>query len=213
MRLRLDLHLHTTKSIDSTVELEDAVRRCREEGLDGFAVTDHDELAKIPSEFSENSDIIIIPGMEVSADGAHILAFDIEEPIPPRLSVPKTVDTIHDQGGIAIIAHPYSVFRAWVNGREIEEAGFDCVEVANAAQFPYGWMLSKNTALARKLGLPETGGSDAHIPRTIGRAYTVLESDTRDREGILRALRRGETSAEGRGISILERLKLHERLT
>jgi len=213
MRLRLDLHLHTTKSIDSTVELEDAVRRCREEGLDGFAVTDHDELAKIPSEFSENSDIIIIPGMEVSADGAHILAFDIEEPIPPRLSVPKTVDTIHDQGGIAIIAHPYSVFRAWVNGREIEEAGFDCVEVANAAQFPYGWMLSKNTALARKLGLPETGGSDAHIPRTIGRAYTVLESETRDREGILRALRRGETSAEGRGISILERLKLHERLT
>ena len=213
MRLRLDLHLHTTKSIDSNVELEDAVRRCREEGLDGLAVTDHDVLAKIPSEFSENSGIIIIPGMEVSADGAHILAFDIEEPIPPRLSVPETVDTIHDQGGIAIIAHPYSVFRAWVNGREIEEAGFDCVEVANAAQFPYGWMLSKNTALARKLGLPETGGSDAHIPRTIGRAYTVLESETRDREGILRALRRGETSAEGRGISILERLKLHERLT
>ena len=209
----MDLHLHTTKSIDSTVELEDAVRRCREEGLDGFAVTDHDVLAKIPSEFSESSGIIIIPGMEVSADGAHILAFDIEEPIPPRLSVPETVDTIHDQGGIAIIAHPYSVFRAWVNGREIEEAGFDCVEVANAAQFPYGWMLSKNTALARKLGLPETGGSDAHIPRTIGRAYTVLESETRDHEGILRALRRGETSAEGRGISILERLKLHERLT
>jgi predicted metal-dependent phosphoesterase TrpH len=213
MRLRLDLHLHTTKSIDSTVVLRDAVHRCGEEGLDGFAVTDHDILADVPNEFSENSGIIIIPGMEVSADGAHILAFDIEEPIPPMLSVPESVDLIHDQGGIAIIAHPYSVFRAWVNSREIEEAGFDCVEVANAAQFPYGWMLSKNTALARKLGLPETGGSDAHIPRTIGRAYTVLESDTRDREGILRALRRGETSAEGRGISILERLKLHERLT
>lgn len=208
MRLRLDLHLHTTKSIDSTVELEDAARRCREEGLDGFAVTDHDELSKIPSEFSENSGIIIIPGMEVSADGAHILAFDIEEPIPPQLPIPETVDLIHDQGGIAIVAHPYSVFRAWVNGREIEEAGFDCIEVANAAQFPYGWMLSKNTVLARKLGLPETGGSDAHIPRTIGRAYTILEAKTRDVEGVLRALRKGDTEARGRGITLAERLKI-----
>ncbi|UCD44085.1 MAG: CehA/McbA family metallohydrolase [Candidatus Bathyarchaeota archaeon] len=213
MRLRLDLHIHTIKSIDSSIELGDAVRRCREEGLDGFAVTDHDELTKIPSEFSENSNIIIIPGMEASADGAHILAFDIEEQIPAQLPILETVDLIHGQGGIAVIAHPYSVFKAWVNSREIEQSKFDCVEVANAAQFPYGWMLSKNTALAQKLGLPETGGSDAHIPRTMGRAYTVLESDSRDREGVLRALRRGETSAEGRGITLLERLKLRERLT
>ena len=208
MRLRLDLHLHTTKSIDSTVELVDAVRRCREEGLDGFAVTDHDILAEVPNEFSENIGIIIIPGMEVSADGAHILAFDIEEPIPPRLSVPETVDLIHDQGGIAIIAHPYSVFRTWVSGREIEEARFDGVEVANASQFPYGWMLSKNTALAKRLGLPRTGGSDAHIPRTIGRAYTILEVETRNVEGVLRALRKGDAEARGRGITLAERLKI-----
>jgi hypothetical protein len=124
------------------------------------------------------------------------------------LPIPETVDRIHDQGGIAIIAHPYSVFRTWVSGREIEKAKFDGVEVANASQFPYGWMLSKNTALAKRLGLPGTGGSDAHIPRTIGRAYTILEVETRDVEGVLRALRKGDTEARGRGITLAERLKI-----
>ncbi len=95
-----------------------------------------------------------------------------------------------------------------MSAREIEEAGFDCVEVANAAQFPYGWMLDRNTALARKLELPMTGGSDAHIPGTVGRAYTIVETEARDVEGVLGALRKGKTEAEGRGISLSERMKL-----
>ncbi len=208
MRLRLDLHLHTTRSVDSSVRLEDAVRRVKEHGLDGFAVTDHDILAEIPGDLSENSGLIVIPGMEVSADGAHVLAFQIQEPIPMKLPIPETVDLIHAQGGIAVIAHPYSVFRTWVDSSEIEGAGFDCVEVINAHQFPFGYTLGKNRGLAERLGLPQTGGSDAHTPRTVGRAYTIFESESRDVEGVLDALRGGRTRAEGRGVSLAERLKL-----
>ena len=208
MRLRLDLHLHTTKSVDSSVRLEDAVRKAKQHGLDGFAVTDHDLLAEIPMGLPEDSGLIIVPGMEISADGAHILAFDIQEPIPMKLTIPETVDRIHAQGGIAVIAHPYSVFRTWVDSTEIEGAGFDCVEVINAHQFPFGYTLAKNRGLAERLGLPQTGGSDAHTPRTVGRAYTIFESDSRDIEGVLAALREGRTRAEGRGISLAERLKL-----
>lgn len=208
MKLRIDLHLHTTNSADSYVRFEDAIRRCREENLDGFAVTDHDILTEIPGQAHEESNLIILPGVEVTARGAHVLAFDISEPIPPGLSIPETVEKIHDQRGIAIIAHPYSVFRTWVNQREIGDAGFDCVEVLNAHQFPLRMMLKKNISLAEKLGLPHTGGSDAHIPKTVGRAYTIVEAETRDAEDVLSAIRNGHTSYEGGGISILERLKL-----
>ena len=208
MRLRIDLHVHTRDSGDSRISLEDATRRCREEGLDGFAVTNHDFLSEAPISEPEEGDLVVINGMEISARGAHILAFDIDEPVEMDLGIPETVERIHGQGGIAVIAHPYSVFRTWVNRREIDVAGFDLVEVANAYQFPYGWMLERNTRLARELGLPQTGGSDAHIPRTVGRAYTVLEVEERSVEGVLAALRRGDTEAEGRGISLAERLKL-----
>ncbi|MDH5200818.1 MAG: CehA/McbA family metallohydrolase [Candidatus Bathyarchaeota archaeon] len=208
MRLRIDLHVHTVKSGDSYITLEDAIRRCREDGLDGFAVTDHDTMTGIPDRIENESGLIVIPGTEITSSRVHIIAFDIDEEIPKDLSVSEIVDGIHDQGGIAIIAHPYSLFRTWVNPREIEEASFDCVEVANAYQFPYGWMLAKNTDLAERLGLPMTGGSDAHIPRIIGRALTILEAETRDAEGALGALREGRTEATGRGITLSERLKL-----
>lgn len=207
MRLLIDLHIHTTQSRDSYVTFDDAVRRCREEGLDGFAVTDHDKLTRLPDTL-EASDLVILEGEEVTARGAHILAFDIEEEIPIGLSIEETVELVHDQGGIAVIAHPYSIFRTWVSFREIQGAGFDAVEVANAAQFPYGMMLGKNEDLAERLGLPKTGGSDAHIPRTVGRCYTILKAESRDVEGVLSALRSGRTEAKGRGISLAERLKI-----
>ncbi|TET70792.1 hypothetical protein E3J39_05875 [Candidatus Bathyarchaeota archaeon] len=208
MRLRIDLHVHTRDSLDSHISLDDAARRCREEDLDGFAVTNHDFFSDIPSSWLKKTDLVILRGMEVSARGAHILALDINEEVEMGLGIRETVEKIHEQGGLAIIAHPYSVLRTWVNRREIEAAGFDLVEVANAYQFPYGWMLERNTRLAQELGLPQTGGSDAHIPRTVGRAYTVLEVDERSEEGVLEALRKGKTKAEGRGISLAERLKL-----
>jgi predicted metal-dependent phosphoesterase TrpH len=211
MRLRIDLHVHTRDSGDSYVTVEDAARRCREENLDGFAVTNHDFLFETPISTLGINDIVVLPGMEVSARGAHILAFDIKEQVEMGLGIPETVERIHGQGGLAIIAHPYSVLRTWVNRQEIGAAGFDLVEVANAYQFPYGWMLERNTRLAEELGLPRTGGSDAHIPRTVGRAYTVLEADERSSEGVLAALRRGETEAAGRGISLAERLKLDKK--
>jgi len=207
MRLRIDLHIHSVQSDDSQITLDDAFRRCREEGLDGFALTDHDTMTEIPGE-KKGDGLIVVPGVEITARGAHIIAIDIGDEVPMGLSIHETVDRIHGQGGIAVIAHPYSAFRTWVNSKEIENASFDCVEVANAYQFPYGWMLERNMALAERIGLPMTGGSDAHIPRTIGRAYTILEADSRDVEGVLRALRRGNTEAVGRGITLAERLKL-----
>ncbi len=207
MKLRIDLHVHSVQSDDSRVTLEDAFRRCREEGLDGFALTDHDTMTEIPDEKKDDG-LIVVPGVEITAMGAHIIAMDIGDGVPKGLSIHETVDRIHGQGGIAIIAHPYSAFRTWINAREIENTPFDCVEVANAYQFPYGWMLEKNKALAERIGLPMTGGSDAHIQRTVGRAYTIIEADSKDVEGILRALRRGETEAVGRGITLAERLRL-----
>lgn len=206
MKLRIDLHIHTDHSKDSLVSVDEAIQRCREVGLDGFAVTDHDTLSGVGEAIEKAGDLIVIPGMEVLARGGHILALDVSEPIPAGLSLMETVEMIHDQDAVAVIAHPYSVFRTWVNSRDIKEAGFNAVEVANAAQFPYRWMLRKNTALAEKLGLPKTGGSDAHNPETVGLAYTVVEASSPEVEDVIRSIRKGHTESWGRGISIFERL-------
>ncbi len=207
MELRIDLHLHTTLSQDSTVTLEDAIDGCQRLDLDGFAATNHDTLTEIPESIRVDSGLIILPGIEINAEGIHIGAFNLNELIEENLSLDETLDRIHDQEGIATICHAHSILRTWVNRKKIKAAGFDLVEVANAYQFPYGTMAGMNRRLARNMGLSETGGSDSHIASTVGRAYTVLEAEERSTEGVLDALRKGRCRGEGSGISLGERLK------
>ena len=205
MELRIDLH--TTLSQDSSVTLDDAIEGCRRLGLDGFAATNHDVLTRIPESALDDSGLIILPGIEIKAEGIHIGAFDINMLVEKNLSLGETIDRIHDQGGIAVICHAHSVLGTWLNRENILEAGFDLVEVANAYQFPYRIMEELNGSLAKRLGCAQTGGSDSHIPSTVGRAYTILEADERSAEGVLDALRKGRCRGEGRGISLAERLR------
>jgi predicted metal-dependent phosphoesterase TrpH len=207
MELRIDLHLHTTLSLDSSLTLDDAIDGCRRLGLDGFAVTNHDTFTEISESTRVDSGLIILPGIEIKSEGIHIGAFDIQEHIERKLSLGETIDRIHDQGGIAVICHPHSVIGTWWNRKKIKEAGFDLVEVANAYQFPYGMMVEMNRRLASGIGVLETGGSDSHISQTVGKAYTVLEAEERSTEGVLDALRKGRCRGEGRGITLSERLK------
>jgi len=176
-------------------------------GLDGFAITDHDTLKGIPEATENGGGLIVIPGLEVSARGAHILALDVREPVPARLLMAETVEKIHEQGALAAIGHPHVFLKPFLKEREVAGARFDAVEVANASRFPYSWTRTRNATLARRLGLPRIGGSDAHIPETVGRAYTTVESRSREVEDIIRAIRAGQSEAEGRGISLSERLK------
>jgi hypothetical protein len=207
MKLRLDLHIHTVHSADGFNTPKDITTRLKKQELDGYAVTDHDTLSGIQGAVSNNDNLIVIPGVEITARGAHILALQPTEPIPQNLSIAETVDTIHAQGATAILAHPYRVPRSWVSMRHTRDAKLDAIEVCNAAQFPYGYIRNLNEDLARRLNLPQTGGSDSHIPETVGRAYTDVETESTDPDAIIKALKRGITSPHGSGTTIAERIR------
>ena len=210
MKLKLDLHIHTEYSRDSVNSLKDVNTRCRALKLDGYAICDHDTTNGLKPTHDEELDLVIVPGLEVSARGAHILCFQPNAIIKPGLSISETVDAIHAQGGTAVLAHPYSLLKSWVNMNEVLSANLDAVEVANAAQWPFDYIMGRNEKLASKLSLPTTGGSDSHIPETIGRSYTVVDTDSRNIDDILKAIKAGRTKPVGLGTSFYERcLKLY----
>jgi len=211
---RADLHMHTCASdgIPSAKQILEYVER--QGVLDVIAITDHDRLDESLWAYSQRDRYAfdIIPGVEISAVRGHVIGLWVSEWIPAGLSIPETVAAIHEQGGIAILAHPGEVL---INGGHVlrylrtpsvlVQWEIDAVEVFNA-----GTMTPGNNVVARRimrdLPLPVVGNSDAHTLSAIGRGWTRFAGRTG--ADLRTALLEGHTAAEGQRWSITDYLKL-----
>jgi hypothetical protein len=168
------------------------------------AITDHDTV-KGALRIGSHDGFLVIPGIEVTTKLGHVLGLNIDEQIPPMLDIPVTIEKIHEVGGIAIAAHPTALYRGRLRNHVTRE--FDAVEVINASSIPFSFSNRINRALAVGLGLPQTGGSDAHYAPEIGMAHTLVEAAHAEKEEIIAAIKNGKTIPRGRSIPWLMRLK------
>jgi len=190
--------LHTHYSKDATTTLKEVVHYAEKQGLDGIAVTDHD-TTQGAQRLAKQKHLLVIPSVEVSSLNGHVLALDVTEPVTPKLSLPETVEKIRQLGGIAVIAHPAVVLKTGLGHTITSNLNIDGVEVINAAAFPFFFSTYLSHRLARRLGLPQTAGSDAHHPQEIGKAYTVVNADSNP-DDIIGAIRKGKTVPYGKPI-------------
>ena len=197
--LKLDMHVHTERSPDAHTRINDLPALIRSKSLDGIAMTEHDRFE--PTSFD---DVIILPGVEVSSADGHIIALGVIEIIPRNLSADETIQRIHNQGGVAIVPHPYDPVCECVKLHNLTNMP-DAVETMNAdaLSFTISSYLAKRDA--RKFNLPEVGGSDSHIPQTIGDCHTLVNSDTRSVKDILSAIRAGKTRPVGGSTSLMNK--------
>ena len=106
---RADLHVHTMAS-DGTATVSQVLARAEEQGLDVVAITDHDRvdaaMAARAMAISSGLALEVIVGEEVSTLQGHLIALFVEERVRPLRSLRRTIAEIHEQGGLAICAHP-----------------------------------------------------------------------------------------------------------
>lgn len=80
--MRLDLHTHTTYS-DGDLEIEGNVKRAIELGIDGIAITDHDNIDTWEEIDEENYPIMVIKGVELSTyykgSSVHVLGYYLND--------------------------------------------------------------------------------------------------------------------------------------
>ena len=197
--LKIDMHVHTEGSPDAHTRISDLPGIITAKGLDGIAVTEHNQFN--PPSFSN---VIILPGVEISSAEGHIVALGVHEIIPRGLSADETIERIHDQGGIAIVPHPYDPVCECVKIRNLKVRP-DAVETMNADALSFGISNYLARRDARKFNLPQVGGSDSHIPESIGDCYTLIDAATRSVTDIMSAIREGKTQPGGRATSVMNK--------
>ncbi|MHA1860686.1 MAG: PHP-associated domain-containing protein, partial [Candidatus Ranarchaeia archaeon] len=189
----IDPHIHTNASPCGKASLKEVVRQSVYLGLEAIVITDHDTLTRVP----RHPQIHIFTGEEISSYGGHILAYGIQEAIPYGLPDEETIDRIHDQGGIAVAAHPFRrligrphVHRRepppWSLGEKILGLPLDGIETLNGANHHHENVHAHKTA--KLLRLPGIGGSDAHRLQNIGSALTFCSSSIESIDDFIKAV-------------------------
>ena len=201
MKLKLDLHVHTNRSPDGFTPPKNLPAVAKQRGLDGFAITDHNILSS-----DSNDELLILPGVEISTRDGHVIGLGISEAIPRGLSADETIRRIRNSGGVSIVAHPYDILRSAVKPHLLSERP-DAIEAINSASFLHSYSWTRARKFAEKRNYPMTAGSDSHIPETIGRAYTEVESSSKSIESVLAALKSGSVSPFGSPVRASERLR------
>jgi anti-anti-sigma factor len=186
---RADLHIHTSYS-DGLPEPEATVNyAAARTQLQVIAITDHNTLdgAWQAHDYCRRhrdtfGHLEVIIGEEVSSHEGHILGLFLRERVPPGLSAEDTIRAIHERGGIAIAAHPFTHllrFRGLKGvGTKIAELPLDAVEVRNSVPTEVYANLITKAYNAQHRGHTPVGGSDCHYLPMIGRAYTFFEGST-----------------------------------
>ena len=199
--LTVELHAHSALSYDGRDPVEMLVEQAEAIGLDGLAVTDHDEIdaSLEAAELCAERGMVGIPGMEVTSAAGHVLALGVTEKVPKGLSFEETLDRIHDLGGIAVVPHPFQESRSGVLAKIDEEAltAADAIEVYNSRLLT-GRANRQAERFAIRHGMPRTAGSDAHIAEMVGQAVTHIDAAEPTAEAVLDAIREGNTTVEGK---------------
>ncbi|MEM1539840.1 MAG: CehA/McbA family metallohydrolase [Candidatus Bathyarchaeia archaeon] len=204
LKVKIDLHVHTCYSYDGLIKPKELVAYAKRAGLNGIAITDHDTINGALKLARNMTDLLIIPGIEVSSIEGHIIGLNVQEVAPKNLTAEETIERIHGLGGLAIACHPKAFFKTSLGWKT--NKNFDAVEVVNASAFPFKRSTRQALEMAKNLGIPQVGGSDAHYAPEIGLAYTLVDAEL-DCEEVVKAISKGLCEPFGRAIPLGTRLK------
>ncbi|MEP7216026.1 MAG: PHP domain-containing protein [Anaerolineaceae bacterium] len=191
----IDMHLHTTKGAsDSMLNPDDLIEEARRVGLTGVNITEHDRMWEswnLAPFRKKHEGVFVSNGMEVSTDMGHILAIGLKGYESGIRRLEKLRQVADDQGAFLVVAHAFRHFFDPVHFKREGKEPFNLtpeqaaklpvfqlvhgIEVLNGCNTPRENYFALQ--VAKILGKPGTGGSDAHSTQGIGYFTAVFEED------------------------------------
>jgi predicted metal-dependent phosphoesterase TrpH len=204
--MRIDLHTHTSpRSACSYLDPHELIREAQRLNLDGICLTEHQVTWPIGDveKLAQQGDIKIFRGNEFTTNQGDILVFGFHEDIKELLIVQELREKVSAAGGFMIAAHPFRGFKTFGIGQlqmTVDQACkrkvlefIDAIEIGNGKLSPEENDMARK--VSEKLGIPGTGGSDAHRIDEVGKWLTVFERDIQDENQLVEELHAGRFRA------------------
>ncbi len=183
----VNLHIHSNYS-DGVEDFDSLVDQAKKLNMKYISITDHNSVEGYRNSKYKN-DSILIPGVEFDCfyktSPLHILGLgvDVDHKELNKLCSrekndfirllksrhpKKVIDTIHQSGGIAILAHPCCSFVISLKNyiKSLKKLGLDGVEVYYPYERLRGFVKfssrQKAAIITKELCLLESGGTDEH---------------------------------------------------
>jgi predicted metal-dependent phosphoesterase TrpH len=189
---KADMHLHTLYS-DGTASVQAVLDHVEAHtDLDVIAITDHERIdgALRAREIHATAAYAfeLVMGEEITTRRGHVIALFITERIPALRPLPETLERIHDQGGIAIAAHPMAPLTPSLGAGSLLAAqaatdprhALDAIELMNPSAAGRVRRAARDRLNAEVLRLAGVGNSDAHVLEGIGSGWTWFDGATAD---------------------------------
>jgi hypothetical protein len=187
--IRADLHLHTNYSFDASTSPKTIVNQLYAHPfIKAVAITDHNTIEgyyKVKKLASPYEDILIIPGVEISAVEGELIVLGVTELPTKPWTVKNVIDFAREKDGLVIVPHPY---RAYGLGDSAKNYDVDAIEVLNGSDPHRLNKMAEN--LAKAMGLPGVAGSDAHRANELWAVYTQVQASS-DIDEVLKAIKKG----------------------
>lgn len=192
----------------------------RASGLRVAVLADHDRI-DVAQELAarardEGAPIELLVGEEVTTREGHLVAIGLSSRVRPEMALGDTVAAVHDQGGLAVVAHPLLPPAGAASAGQLLALAEgdprrrpDALEAANAVGLWVPRWRGRVERLARDGGYAVVGGSDAHRAAAVGRAVTGFHGD--GAAALIEAVRSRETWAEGRRAALRDVLRPSQR--
>ncbi len=182
--------------MDTHVKVLDdrVVARAKRRDIDVLVYAPHftrlPDIRRRAALFSDE-DLLVVPGREVFTgtwhDRRHVLALGLSDPVPDFITLAGAMRAFDRQDATVVVPHPefYTVGLSEADVLEHRET-VDAVETYNSKHRPHHNRRAR--AVARAADRPRTAASYAHLPRTVGAAWTAVDRPVETAADVARAL-------------------------
>ncbi len=147
-------------------------------GLQVLAITCHESMPydRDIVVYAARCGVLLLPGMEATVNGHHVLLLNFEE-FPPGVCSIADIAARKTRNALVVAPHPF--YPAGVAGGETlfrHPQLFDAIEFSGLYTALTRRFNRRATQHARTAGLPVIGNSDTHFLWQIGRTFTLIDA-------------------------------------